>query len=177
MSERKPRIAIDMDDVLADPIAKFIELYNRDHGTPLDLKIADGNEIYDHVPVEVKDKWYDYINEEGFFRHLGVIEGSREAVSKLQEKYEVFIVSAALEFRNSLIDKYDWLADHFPNIDWKHIVFCGQKIVDVDIMIDDRIKNFVDFKGRCLLFSSPHNRLVTEYERVNSWQEVIDLLM
>jgi len=82
-----------------------------------------------------------------------------------------------MEFRNSLDDKYAWLQDHFSFIDWKHIIFCGEKIVNVDIMIDDRIKNFSQFEGRKLLFSSPHNVLITEFERVNNWQEVADKLL
>ena len=171
------RIAIDMDEVLADPIYKFIQLYNRDYGVPLDLILEPGNEIYQHVPEHAKDKWFDYINEKGFFRDLKPLEGSVEAVKKLQKKYDVYIVSAAMEFRNSLVDKYDWLAEHFPFITWRNIMFCGDKIVDVDIMIDDRAKNFVGFNGRKLLFTSPHNLLLTDYERVNNWQEVLDKLL
>jgi 5'(3')-deoxyribonucleotidase len=51
------------------------------------------------------------------------------------------------------------------------------KIVNVDIIIDDRIKNFKDFEGRKLLFSSPHNLLLTDYERVNNWKEVAEKLL
>ena len=162
-----------MDEVLADPIQKFIERYHKDFGLPLDMKIEPGNEIYHHVPAHLNHKWYEYINEKGFFRDLPVIAGSVEAVKKLQEAHEVYIVSAAMEFRNSLTDKLDWLGEHFPFISWKNIVFCGEKIVNVDVMIDDRAKNFIDFKGRPLLFTSPHNLLLTQYERVNNWQEVL----
>jgi len=171
------KIAIDMDEVLADPIHKFIELYNRDYGIPLDLKLDPGNEIYHHVPEHINNKWFDYINEKGFFRHLPVIEGSVEAVKKLQEQHEVYIVSAAMEFRNSLEDKLDWLNEHFPFISWRNIIFCGDKIVNVDVMIDDRIKNFIGFKGRPLLFTSPHNLLISGYERVDNWQQVLDKLL
>lgn len=171
------KIAIDMDEVLADPIHKFIELYHRDYGIPLDLKLAAGNEIYHHVPEHLNNKWFEYINEKGFFRNLPVIEGSVEAVKKLHEQHEVYIVSAAMEFRNSLEDKLDWLNEHFPFISWRNIIFCGDKIVNVDVMIDDRIKNFIDFKGRPLLFSSPHNLLITGYERVDNWQQVLDKLL
>jgi 5'(3')-deoxyribonucleotidase len=171
------RIAIDMDEVLADPIHKFIQLYNRDHQVPLDLIIAPGTEIFQNVPEEINGRWLEYINEKGFFRDLPVVDGAVEAVRHLQEKYEIYVVSAAMEFRNSLEDKMDWLAEHFPFIDWKHIVFCGEKIVNVDIMIDDRIKNFTDFKGRALLFTSPHNLLLSGYERVDNWQQVLDKLM
>lgn len=172
MSEKKLRIAVDMDEVIADPIAKFIKLYNRDYGIPLDLKIDPGNELGMHMPEHARFKIYEYINEKGFFRDLDLIPDSVEVMKELQKKYEVFIVSAAMEFPNSLQDKYEWLADHFPFIGWQHILFCGHKIVKTDIMIDDRIKNFVDFEGRKLLFSSPHNMLLTDYERVNTWKEV-----
>jgi len=171
------RIAIDMDEVLADPIHKFIQLYNRDHQVPLDLIVKPGTEIFQNVPAEINQKWFEYINEKGFFRDLPVIDGAVEAVQKLQENYEVYIVSAAMEFKNSLEDKFDWLQEHFPFISWKQIIFCGEKIVDVDIMIDDRIKNFADFKGRPLLFTSPHNVLITEYERVDNWKQVLTKLM
>jgi 5'(3')-deoxyribonucleotidase len=171
------KIAIDMDEVLADPIHKFIQLYNRDHQVPLDLIIKPGTEIFQNVPEDVNDKWFEYINEKGFFRDLPVIDGAVEAVRKLQEKYEVYVVSAAMEFKNSLEDKFDWLNEHFPFISWKNIIFCGEKIVSVDVMIDDRIKNFTDFKGRPLLFTSPHNVLITDYERVDNWQQVLHKLM
>ncbi|RZK41645.1 MAG: 5'(3')-deoxyribonucleotidase [Pedobacter sp.] len=166
-----------MDEVLADPIHKFIQLYNRDYNVPLDLKIDDGNEVFQHVPEHAAHKWFDYINEKGFFRDLNVIDGAVEAVKKLQEKHEVYIVSAAMEFPNSLEDKYHWLAEHFPFIKWTNIMFCGEKIVNTDVMIDDRAKNFVDFKGRKLLFTSPHNLLLTQYERVDNWQQVLEKLL
>lgn len=171
------RIAIDMDEVIADPISKFIQLYNRDFGVPLDLILEPGKEVYQHVPADVNRKWYEYINEKGFFRDLPVIPGSIEAIQKLQENHDVYIATAAMEFRNSLEDKFDWLQDHFPFIPWTNIIFCGNKVLDVDVLIDDRIKNFADFKGRPLLFSSPHNMLITDYERVDTWEQVLEKLL
>jgi len=171
------RIAIDMDEVLADPISKFIKLYNRDYGLPLDTILDPGNEIYHHVPAHVNTKWFEYINEKGFFRDLPVIEGSIEALKKLQENNEIYIVSAATEFRNSLEDKMDWLQEHFPFISWQNIVFCGNKIIKADVLIDDRIKNFADFDGRKLLFTSSHNMLITNYERVDNWEQVLQKLL
>jgi 5'(3')-deoxyribonucleotidase len=170
------RIAIDMDEVIADPISKFIQLYNRDFGVPLDLILEPGKEIYQHVPADVNRKWYDYINEKGFFRDLAVIPGSIAAIQELQKNHDVYIATAAMEFRNSLEDKFDWLQDHFPFIPWTNIIFCGNKVLDVDVLIDDRIKNFAEFKGRPLLFSSPHNLLVTNYERVDTWEQVLEKL-
>lgn len=170
------RIAIDMDEVLADPISKFMKRFNADFDIPLDLPMEPGFEFFHHIPPEITHKWYDYINEEGFFRDLPVIPGSVDALRKLQKDHDIYIVSAATEFRNSLVDKYDWLAEHFPFISWKNIVFCGDKIIKADVLIDDRIKNFTDFEGRKLLFTSPHNLLVTGYERVDNWEQVLQKL-
>lgn len=95
----------------------------------------------------------------------------------MQEQHEVYIVSAATEFPKSLEDKIDWLGEHFPFISWKNIVFCGNKIIKADVLIDDRIKNFAEFDGRPLLFSSPHNILITDYERVDNWEQVLQKLL
>lgn len=173
----KIRIAIDMDEVIADTIDKFIEVYQRDHRVDIALEQMHGKEFHELLPDRLNDSWRDYVNQPGFFRDLKVMPGSQQVVKALCEKYDVYVVSAAMEFPNSLLDKHDWLAEHFPFISWKNIIFCGYKIVDVQIMIDDRIRNFAGFNGRKLLFSSPHNFQVTEYERVNSWAEVAEKLL
>lgn len=173
----KIRIAIDMDEVIADTIDKFIELYKREHDTVIRLDEMDGKEFNELLPEEIKQTLKHYIHQPGFFRDIEVMPGSREVVKELCYKYDVYIVSAAMEFPNSLIDKYNWLAEHFPFISWKNIIFCGNKIVNTQIMIDDRIRNFAGFNGRALLYSSPHNHFVTGYERVNTWAEVAEKLL
>jgi 5'(3')-deoxyribonucleotidase len=173
----KQRIAIDMDEVMADTIEKFISLYKREHNLEIRLEDMPGREFHELLPQELYGSTRKYINEPGFFRDIPVMPDSQRVVKELYEKYDVFIVSAAMEFKNSLIDKYDWLAEHFPFISWERIIFCGLKIVKVDIFIDDRIRNFVDFDGRALLYSSPHNFLINDYERVDNWQQVADKLL
>lgn len=174
---KKQRIAIDMDEVMADTIEKFITLYKRDHNIHLKLEEMRGKEVREALPAELYNTTRKYVNEPGFFRDIPVMPDAQRVVKELNEKYEVFVVSAAMEFRNSLIDKYDWLAEYFPFIAWQHIIFCGLKIVNVDIFIDDRTRNFVEFEGRALLYSSPHNLLINEYERVDNWQQVADKLL
>lgn len=179
MNQPKKKIAIDMDEVMADPIAKFIRLYNQEFNLNLCLPDIHGREVHEAVPPEHKDKIWEYINAEGFFRDLAVIPDSQEVIKALMEKYEVFIVSAGMEFRNSLIDKFDWLHEHFPFISWKNYVLCGDKsIIGADIMIDDRPRNLRTFAGeRKLLFTSPHNVNLTEFERVSTWSEVAAKLL
>ncbi|SDE79108.1 5'(3')-deoxyribonucleotidase [Mucilaginibacter pineti] len=176
-TKRKLRIAIDMDEVLADTIDKFIELYKQRHQTEILLADMHGKEITEILPPHLSSSLRPYINEKGFFRDLKVMPDAQEVVKALHEKYDVYIASAAMEFANSLEDKQAWLNEHFPFISWTNIIFCGHKILDVDIMIDDRTKNFVTFNGRKLLFTSPHNALINNFERVNNWQEVAAKLL
>lgn len=173
----KQRIAIDMDEVLADVIAKFQILYQKNHANEALAELKDGQEFYHILPESISGDFRKHIYEKGFFRDLDVIKDSQRVVKELDKKYDVFIVSAAMEFRNSLEDKVDWLADHFPFISWQRTIFCGLKIVNVDIMIDDRSRNFTAFDGRPLLFTSPHNKLITEFERVNTWEEIATKLL
>ena len=91
---------------------------------------------------------------------------------------QVFIATAAMEFPNSFLDKYQWLQRHFPFIEWRNFVFCGDKsILNADYLIDDNAYNFDGFRGQGLLFDAPHNALETRYRRVHSWQEVGELLL
>ena len=172
------RIAIDMDDVIADSANKAVKAFFIDHGFGPDAEALKGKQLREAVEEQYSDKIVSYFYQKGFLRDVEVIEGSRETIKKLYEKYEVFIVSAAMEMPYSLEDKYFWLEQHFPFIHWKRIVFCGDKsIINSDILIDDRVMNFENFKGRPLLFSAHHNLQLFDYERVNSWKEIGDLLL
>lgn len=176
--EKKPRIAIDMDEVIADTPEKIIKIYKEKHGLEITQGMLSGKAIREALPDELKHTLSRYLNEKGFFRDIPVISDSQRVVEELNKKYDVFIVSAAMEFKNSLIDKYEWLNEYFPFINWTNIIFCGLKIVNVDIFIDDRSRNFAGFDGRKMLFSAHHN--VNEkinYERVDTWNQVADSLL
>jgi len=164
------RIAIDMDEVIADVMPKFLELYELRFGKRLEREDYWGKKVYQIPGAEhIRDALY----EKGFFQGLQVMPGSREGVRELMEHYDVFIVTAAMEFRNSFEDKYDWLQEHFPFIHWKNIVFCGDKsIVEADYMIDDHVSNLERFQGKPLLYTSSHNIHESRFTRVNNWEEV-----
>lgn len=176
--DKKTRIAIDMDEVIADTPEKIVKVYKERHGLEITQSMLSGKGVRDVLPDELKHTLTQYLNEKGFFRDIPVIRDSRRVVGELNKKYQVFIVSAAMEFKNSLIDKYEWLHEHFPFIHWNNIIFCGQKIVNTDIFIDDRSRNFAGFDGRKILFAAHHNiNEQIDYERANSWKEIADILL
>ena len=111
-------------------------------------------------------------------RDLPVMKDAVDVIRELNKKYEVFIVSAATEFPNSLKDKLEWLLEHFPFLTWKQLVLCGDKrVIQGDFMIDDHVKNLVTFKGKPYIFTTPHNLDVTEYDRLNNWEEAAKVFL
>lgn len=170
------RIAVDMDGVLSDTVAQFIAWEEKETGKRKTVEEVMGCPELEAFPNSKK-----YLYTEGFFRTTDVIAHSQEVLKKLNEKYEVFIVSAATEFPQSLTEKQSWLNEHFPFITWQQMVFCGSKrIIHADVMIDDHFKNLNDFSGSLsILFTQPHNAYADNgrHTRVNSWKEIGDLLL
>jgi len=166
------RIAVDMDEVIADVMPKFLAIYEREFGKKLEKEAYWGKKIYD---IEGADYIRNFLYDKGFFRDLPIMEGAVEGLQHLMKDYDIFITTAAMEFKFSFEDKYDWLKDHFPFIHWKNVVFCGDKsILRADYMIDDHIRNLKTFQGKGLLFTASHNIMETGFTRVNNWKEVLE---
>lgn len=172
MSLSRKSIAVDMDGVIADTVVQFIRWYQRDSGVLLSKTDFEWRKEAEVLPNGLLHK---YVRTKGFFRDVPVMENAQEALETLMKDYDVYIVSAAMEFPYSLPEKKEWLEEHFPYIKWTNIVFCGDKsIIGTDYMIDDHLKNLDFFKGKTLMFTAGHNRHVDTHMRMNSWNELLD---
>ncbi len=166
------RILIDMDDVLADAVSRFLEWYERDFGVHYTKEDINGTKLQLIVPEPHRKAVKEYPHHKDFFKDLPVIENSIEVVKELNNTFEIYIASAAMEFPYSLPHKNNWLDEHFPFIHWKQRIFCGDKsILKGDVLIDDHDFNLSVFDGRPIIFTSPHNVNETKYERINNWLE------
>jgi 5'(3')-deoxyribonucleotidase len=169
------RLAVDMDGVLADVYDQFFLYDEKDFGKR--------RPIEDIIGIEERKAFphlNEYVHSKGFFRTAPIIKDSVEVLADLNKNYELFIVSAAMEFPQSLPEKLEWLNEHFSFLSWQQIVFCGsKKIIDADIMIDDHFKNLDQFKGASFLFTQPHNQLKNDgrHKRVDSWKEIASILL
>ena len=122
----------------------------------------------------IKQPYTDIVHTSGFFRSLPLIPGGVYAIKTLMEHFDVFIVSAAMEFPLSLYEKKLWLEEHFPFVSWKNIVFCGDKsIIKTDYLIDDHLKNLDNFSGIPLMFTASHNVYQDQHRRLNNWEEIL----
>ena len=173
MDKKRKSIAIDMDGVIADTITNFILWYEKEFGIKVDKRVFEGKPEIEGLPDNAVRK---FIYTPGFFRSIPVMDGAQEAVEELMKTYEIYIVSAAMEFPQSLFEKHEWLKEHFPSITWKNIIFCGDKsIINTDYMIDDHVRNLDVCKGKTLMFTAGHNLGVNHHTRVNNWKEVLEL--
>jgi 5'-nucleotidase len=172
------RIAIDMDEVIADTLRKFLNVCSSELGLSLSKSDLTGKNLWDVIGKEHFPALKGLVSEQGFFGDLDVMPDSQEVVRKLMERYEVFISSAAMEVPTSFAAKFDWLKLHFGFIPPSHIVFCGDKsILNADYLIDDNARHFERFRGQGILYSAPHNLLVNGYQRVENWKEVEEVFL
>jgi len=172
------RVFIDMDDVLADTFGKHIELYNLEHQAALQRKDISHGEVWQNVPEIHQASIHKHALRPGFFRSLKPLKDSQQVMEELCKNHEVYIATAASQFPSSLKEKSDWLDEFFPFITWEYRIYCGHKfMLDGDMLIDDRSYNLQKFNGARLLFSSPHNKHDTAFERVDNWLEVAERLL
>ena len=154
----KPILFFDMDNVLVDFQSGIDRL---DEATK---QAYEGN--LDDVP--------------GIFALMDPMPGAIEAVHKLAEKYDVYILSTA-PWKNptALNDKLAWVKKHFGaeegSVFYKRVIFSHHKdLCHGDYLIDDRPNKCGagNFSGELLHFD-PKN----PEARFHSWDEVVTYLM
>jgi 5'(3')-deoxyribonucleotidase len=169
---KRLRIAIDMDEVMADALAEHLRRYNARFGVEVGVADLRGQHLSQWIPPAHRDALEEMLDA-SFFADLPVLAGCQEVVRELSSRHDVYIVTAAMDVPSSFDAKFRWLQRHFPFVPPDNIVFCGDKgIIDADYLIDDRPRHFERFKGRPLLFSAPHNAGETRYPRVDTWQDI-----
>ena len=172
------RIAIDMDEVLADTAAHQLAWYERDFGPGPAAADLHGSHLSACVPREHRERVREHLHDPTFFRHIPLMPGAVDAVVALGARYEIFVASAAMEHPVSFTAKYEWLREYFPMIPPSRCVFCGDKsILDANYLIDDSPYQLVRFRGEPLIFTAAHNVHETRFRRVDSWHDVTALLL
>jgi 5'(3')-deoxyribonucleotidase len=172
------RIVTDMDDVIADTLAKYIRVCNAELGLRVSKTDLGEQDLWHFVGRDNFPRIRAIVEQADFFADLDVMPDAQDVLRKLMTRYEVFISSSAMEVPSSFMAKFHWIEKHFPFVPSSHLVFCGDKsIINADYLIDDRERHFKNFRGEGILFSAPHNMTVEGYRRVNCWRDVQALLL
>lgn len=147
--QRKKRLFFDMDGVLVDFESGLAQ---QDEQM---LKEYEGR--YDEIP--------------GLFGLMQPMPGAIEAVHKLNEHYDCYILSTApWNNPSAWSDKVTWITKHLDDVFHKKMVITHCKnLCKGDILIDDRGKNGTSqFEGEWIEFGS---------ERYPDWNAVLDYLI
>ena len=170
MSRKK--IAIDMDEVLADTLGEIIDAVNERANLGITIESLNGKKLK-HMMPEHEGLVTEVLREPGFFRRLKVMPHAQEVVEKLNDHYDVYIATAAMDVPTSFHDKYEWLLEFFPFLDPQQFIFCGRKnIVKTDYLIDDNPRQLQIFEGEPIMFTASHNVNEERFKRVNGWKDV-----
>ena len=144
----KKRLFFDMDNVLVDfasGIARLDDATKQEYEGRLD-----------EVP--------------GIFALMDPMPGAIDAVHRLAEKYDVYILSTA-PWKNpsAWSDKVKWVTQYLDDVFHKRMVITHRKdLCQGDYLIDDRGKNGTsDFAGEWIEFGS---------EKFPDWNSVLDYL-
>ncbi|WP_158961185.1 5' nucleotidase, NT5C type [Myroides fluvii] len=171
---KKPVLAIDMDEVLADSMSLVLEHYNKAHHTTWNKSGLFGKTIYECLPPSHIPFIKQLQNSETFYQEVSVIQGAQEGIAILSEKYDIYIVSAALEFPNSLPSRCTFIEKNFPEITLNKLIFCANKsLIKADYLLDDMTENLLAFGSSGFLFTAYHNAKINYPNRLNSWEEVV----
>lgn len=175
LNQNKPVLILDMDDVLADLIPKWVENVNKGEGENVQVHDIKSYDIDSYF--KCGKKVFDYLTSD-LYRKLKPIKGSQEAVKLLSKKYDIYVVTIGTSYKQSLIPKFEWLEEHFPEIPTSKLMLVGdKKQILGDVMIDDNPKHLSTFKGKKILFDCCHNKASYDYQRVDGWNDVLEVLL
>ena len=138
----------------------------------MDGVLVEFNSALRHIDDETIRRYEGHYQDiPGFFALMDPMPGAIEAVRKLSQHYEVFILSTA-PWKNpsSWSDKRIWMEKFFGDIFFKRIILTHRKdLVMGDYLIDDWGKNGASsFKGEWIQFGS---------DQFPNWESVVPYLL
>lgn len=186
----KKKILLDIDDVICRP--GYLILLNEFLNT--DYKIEDFKTYYlDDVieGEEEKIRLNEFYLKHNLYDYATILPNAYEVIKELNEKYDIYICSACVSIYlkeqsgRCYVDKFNYLIENFPFLEPEKFIFTNSKnIMKTDIQIDDRLSNLRNDIPIKLLFTSYHNKDISDdylkevgVIRVNNWLEVEKILL
>ena len=138
----------------------------------MDGVLVDFQSGIDKLSEDVKKEYEGRFDEvPGIFGLMSPIPGAIDAVHKLQEKYDVYILSTA-PWKNpsAWSDKVKWVTEHLDDVFHKKMIITHCKhLCKGDYLIDDRDKNgAAEFEGELIRYGS---------EKFPDWNAVLEYLI
>lgn len=138
----------------------------------MDNVLVDFESGLNKIDETTKKEYEDHLDViPGLFALMDPVPGAIEAVNRLSEVYDVFILSTApWNNLSAWSDKLLWVKRYFGDIFYKRIILTHRKDLCMgDYLIDDRPKNGAsEFSGEWIQFGS---------ERFPDWDTIVSYLL
>ena len=170
-------LAIDMDEVLADTFGALRKWLNENYGYSWSDEEVQGRQLEHLISFEHRCSMRGLLERGAIYGEFAVTPDSQETLYELSKRYDIYIVTAALEYPNSIPFKFRWLREHFDFLDPMKFVFCGFKsLIKTNFLIDDNERHLKRFGGQGIVFSAHHNANLLGYPRLDCWRAAPALL-
>lgn len=175
-------ILIDMDNTLADFDKSLLNLWKEMYPNETFIRPNDRKNFHPHLdyPPHLQEKVLSICHSPGFIRNLPPIVGAIEAVNiLLADGHNVrFCTSYLFEYKNSVLEKFQWIEEHFGKEAVERIIFTRDKtLIRGDIIIDDKPEIFGvgNPTWEHIIFDRPYNRKITGKRRLTwtNWRGVV----
>lgn len=173
-------IKVDVDGILEDLLIPLIDLYKEAHGIEIPY---DSFSRYDFMNFKqpVREEFLANLASEDMIRMLEPVDGAYEALADLNERYDVFLVTATSVNLFSL--KAEWIVKHYPFIMPDRILRVPgryKSMLNTDFAVDDYHENLKTDIGHRILVDAPFNRSVHDeaysFHRVKNLAEAVGVI-
>ena len=175
------RIAIDFDQVLFPTLEKVLDTYNKRFNTNIELSQITTYSLYECLDHTVADEIISLFVDKSIYSNLQPYKGSIKAVKGLVDRgYEVYIATASdirnMEWKERLLQR------HFPFIPKDNLIrINNKKLLNVDIMIDDKMDHLIQTFAERICFAQPWNQdkeadYIYSIHRIRHWGEIINVI-
>lgn len=172
---KKKIVLCDADDTIENLLDAWVGYLNGRYGTNVKSDdVVDWN-VSLFFPELTPEQVYEPIYDKEFWKLITPIEGCYSVLERLNNEYELYIVTATnYQTCDTKIEK---ILELYPFLKWSQFVIASNKhLVRGDVLIDDGTHNLVDFPAERILFTRPHNKDFQAEKhnmiRVDTWDEI-----
>ena len=183
--ETKKTVLVDMDGVIADFEQGFEKAISRKFPDLKLIPLTERKIFYCDVQYaesypHLADEFPKIAVEPGFFRNLPLMQGAKEGLEVLNERYNLFICSSPMrDYHNCVREKYEWVEEHFGFDLTKKIILTRDKtLVHGSVLIDDKavIRGCMRPTWKHVVFDQPYNSHTQTEFRLTSWKDITPLV-
>lgn len=159
-------ILVDLDGTVVDLMSVWLDCYNAEMA-------EDDEEVHiENVSTELSKccragkRVYEFLNRDGWFRHLPELDGAVDAVKELHDQgHRIIICTSPGQSVYAPSDKFAWVQDHMPFLKLPNdlIIAHDKHLICADVLIDDNPRKAGPFRkawpaSKVVGIAWPYNR-------------------